>query len=215
MIEDVKTKRQLYYLANKEKIIAKRMERYYANKETELQKMKEYKTCNPEKIRSLNKRYREENRDKCLETSRVYRETNGDKKREGQRLHYQRNRQQVLEANKQWKLRNPDKKAAANAKRRAAKKNACVSWADEEKIISFYTCAQHLTKTTGVVHDVDHIVPLINDIVCGLHNEFNLDVLTKSQNSSKGNRVWPDMPDTSDLELIEMVNEFKKRNSET
>ena len=41
---------------------------------------------------------------------------------------------------------------------------------------------------------VDHIVPLKSKIVCGLHCSANLQVIPAIINSSKGNRVWPDMP---------------------
>lgn len=49
-------------------------------------------------------------------------------------------------------------------------------------------------SSTGIEWQVDHIVPLQSEFVCGLHNEFNLRVISQSENSSKKNRYWPDMP---------------------
>lgn len=54
--------------------------------------------------------------------------------------------------------------------------------------------AQLRMAATGVEWEVDHIVPLQSKLVCGLHNEFNLAVITKSENLTKRNYYWPDMP---------------------
>lgn len=56
---------------------------------------------------------------------------------------------------------------------------------------------------------VDHIVPLQSDFVCGFHCHTNMQLITRSENSSKGNRYWPDMPNTKDPELLKLVEEFK------
>ena len=80
------------------------------------------------------------------------------------------------------------------AMRRAGKLEATPVWADGDAILGFYTLANTLSISTGVVHHVDHIVPLNSKLVCGLHCQFNLQVLTSLENLCKGNRDWPDKP---------------------
>ena len=76
----------------------------------------------------------------------------------------------------------------------AKKLNATPSWADLKAMEIIYERARDETQVTGVVMHVDHIVPLVSDIVCGLHVPWNLEVITGKANLSKGNRTWPDMP---------------------
>lgn len=70
------------------------------------------------------------------------------------------------------------------AKRKAQKLNATPPWANLEKIREIY-------KSCPKNQQVDHIIPLINDMVCGLHVESNLQYLTKPENLSKSNKFIP------------------------
>ncbi|XYI33445.1 hypothetical protein MNJPNG_14965 [Cupriavidus oxalaticus] len=81
-----------------------------------------------------------------------------------------------------------------NARRRRGQTIAMPCWADIDRIRDVYARSHDCTLRTGVRHHVDHIVPLFNPLVCGLHVEWNLQILTAAENIRKHNRTWPDMP---------------------
>lgn len=78
-------------------------------------------------------------------------------------------------------------------KRRASKLNATPAWANYKYIEMFYKLAKEEEKDLGIKIHVDHIVPLKSKYVCGLHNEFNLQLLPAKENAKKLNLWWPDM----------------------
>lgn len=76
--------------------------------------------------------------------------------------------------------------------RRWAERRATPLWADPKAIRNVYRAAEELTLETGVTHSADHLVPLCNPYVCGLHVQDNLCVLPLADNVKKSNRHWPD-----------------------
>lgn len=71
--------------------------------------------------------------------------------------------------------------------------HATPKWADMTKVRAIYAeCKRR--RAAGENVQVDHKVPLFYKLVCGLHNEFNLEILTAAENSEKSNNWWPDMP---------------------
>lgn len=52
-----------------------------------------------------------------------------------------------------------------------------------------YALSKLRKEATGVPFEVDHIVPLKGKNVCGFHSWNNIQVIPKSQNRSKGNRM--------------------------
>jgi hypothetical protein len=95
--------------------------------------------------------------------------------------YYEANKEYVRAQQKEYYLNNKSLFIAYRAKRRAAKLQATPKWANLVTIKEIY-------QTCPSGYHVDHIVPLQNEIVCGLHCEFNLQHLPASENLSKGNR---------------------------
>lgn len=76
---------------------------------------------------------------------------------------------------------------------RAQTRRATPPWADLSAIRTVYAQARYLTKKTGELHVVDHIVPKIGGTVCGLHVVWNLRAIPWRENAIKGAAWWPDM----------------------
>lgn len=76
--------------------------------------------------------------------------------------------------------------------RRRAELRATPAWADRTATRELFKQAERLTRETGVMHSVDHLVPLQNPLVCGLHWHANMEVMPLAANMAKGNRTWPD-----------------------
>jgi len=91
------------------------------------------------------------------------------------------NQDYIKEYHKRYRLLNRNKIQAHNALRRARKLQATPKWINLKEIEEFY-----LNRADGM--HVDHIIPLKNDKVCGLHVLWNLQYLTPSENSAKKNK---------------------------
>lgn len=101
-----------------------------------------------------------------------------------------------------WRLENPDKVKKQQsdryrnnplkgkieaAVRRKRSKQAMPKWANKRYMKLFYQIAQEESEKLGYKITIDHIIPLKHPLVCGLHNEFNLQFLSFSENSRKRN----------------------------
>lgn len=148
--------------------------------EEQAQRMREWRAANPEKVEADKKKRREASARRktkrpapitALETA-IYQ------------------RQYAKHASNNF----PEKKTAARAKRRASELRATPEWADRKAMQAVYEEAAFRKEIVGGEWHVDHIVPLRSKLVCGLHNQFNLQVLPGEENLAKSNKFWPDMP---------------------
>jgi hypothetical protein len=102
------------------------------------------------------------------------------------------NKQQINNRNKQYNKENKDKINNNTAKYRASKVNATPNWLTKEQnneIQNKYTESKKLTEQTGILHHVDHIIPLQGENISGLHVPWNLQVVTAKENLQKGNKL--------------------------
>lgn len=138
-----------------------------------------------EEILAQKRIYMQNNRNKINESQNTRRLLNNEMYKERDRAYYQSN----LEHHRSRKLNN-------TAKRRSKKLDAVAPWmtpTEEAKIRSLYKMSRKISESTGVEHHVDHIIPLVSDVVCGLHTIHNLRIVTKLDNLRKGNKVIEDI----------------------
>jgi len=145
-----------------------------------------------EKQREYNAAYRAKNKEKISERAKIW---------------AQQNPESIRRSKEKWKKSNPEKHRLSakesylrnypahrenyikNAKRRSALlKQATPKWANKRKMYLMGLLAKSLELS------LDHIVPINSPIVCGLHCEANLQIITLRENIQKYNTTWPDMP---------------------
>ena len=100
--------------------------------------------------------------------------------------------QEVRQYKDRHKEKNPELYKALTSVRKRRHRNATPPWVTKEQklqIRQMYLQAQKLTKMTGERYVVDHIIPLLNDSVCGLHVPWNLRVMTQEENLKKSNKL--------------------------
>lgn len=91
-----------------------------------------------------------------------------------------------------YKDRNKDVYNALNSFRKRRHREATPKWLtyqQKQNIKALYMQAITMSNITGERYVVDHIVPLINDAVCGLHVPWNLRVITQEENLIKSNKM--------------------------
>lgn len=156
--------------------------------------------------KSINAAAYDKNRAARLMYMQAYREKNKDFICEMKRADYKENKQrwETAEAKaraRQWRQDNRERLNAmerrrfatderyrhANRLKAAARRAAVVKWADEKEIGKIYQEAARKSVESGIAHVVDHVIPIKHRLVCGLHVETNLRVVTEHENAVKKN----------------------------
>lgn len=210
---EAKKKKRLENPEYAEKVRQQRAKGHARNREHRNKASREQYAKNREERCAAQRQYHEENK----EARKAYNKSARAMSRETARRYREKNWDHVWAVNKAWRLKNKDKLSKNGSRRRAAQLRAIPSWADDEwesfLVEEMYHLAKVRKESTGMKYHVDHIVPLQSDLVCGLHCSANMQLLLASENISKSNRYWPDMPLQSD-ELLAMIAAFKQSQGE-
>jgi hypothetical protein len=178
--------------------------RYAADPEKHAAVRQAWALANPESVKTSRKksapkqkiaadRWNSENREARAAICKRYKDKNPDK---------------TAAWLKAWKARNPDRAreyrqeraphyAALATKRRAACLNATPAWHETDAVEWLYLDS----ATRPEASHVDHVIPLQNDIVCGLHCLANLEVIGAVENISKSNSFDQDAESARQLEV--------------
>lgn len=111
-----------------------------------------------------------------------------DRQLEYSKKWYQENKNRRVKTKHKWEKENKHLRKAIKSRYRAQLLLALPNWLTDEQhdqIAEVYRKATELTKSTGVMHHVDHIVPLQGKNVCGLHVPWNLQVIPATENHRK------------------------------
>lgn len=166
----------------------------YACKKCKTKMGAEWANINRAHVNALSKAKRIRNIEKSREYSRNFMRRNLQKYAARRKIYRETNTEKIRTANRIYLKANREKYRAHWAKRHAMKLQAMPKWANSFFIGEAYSLSEMRTKMLGIKYTVDHTVPLIHPLVCGLHVEHNLRVIPASENYSKSNHYWPDMP---------------------
>ncbi len=138
---------------------------------------REFYNNNVDKCIERTKKWRGENKEHRAEYEKAYSAKNAERKKASQRERYKRNPLPLIQKVKE---------------RADAEKLATPIWANKDYISLWYKLAKIEQERTGMKIHVDHIIPLISDVVCGLHCEDNFQLLTAGDNIRKGRKFNSD-----------------------
>lgn len=138
---------------------------------------------NKEEVLKQSKKWAQSNKDKVNKKSQEWRDNNRDKFRASCKKSRERNKARIIKN---------------NLIRSRGLKYATPKWADINYMNDVYSNCQeanrlfHSLGLNSWKMQVDHIHPLKSDLVCGLHNQFNLQVISAKENLQKSNKFYPE-----------------------
>ncbi len=134
----------------------------------------------------------EKNRDSLNAYKRQYRASNFEAVQASEKKSKTKHRDKQLVYKKNYYQANSDKWLGYARFRLRSIRLATPPWVDLDALQAVYDESSRLSAETGVKHNVDHIIPITNELVCGLHVPWNLRVVEEMVNRVKANKFCID-----------------------
>jgi 5-methylcytosine-specific restriction endonuclease McrA len=149
--------------------------------------------ANSDHYKALGREWRIANAEHKKQQDREWRERNPDRKAANDRAWYEANKDRKIAYDAVWapayRAANLPRAATRAAKRRAMKFAAMPAWVNQAELKAVYDQCGKMRRETGLPYEVDHIVPLDSEVVCGLHVPWNLRIILGPENRAKSNRL--------------------------
>ena len=144
------------------------------------------KTCRTAQCNSLNKEYKQQwslaNKDKINANSVLWNREHKERRSLSSTKYRKANKSYYTEY------------SSLRSRKMLCAKIKSLTELDELCLVEIYD----LARRRGL--EVDHIIPITNKSICGLHVPWNLQLLTREQNASKGNKY-------SDMDVVAVIKE--------
>lgn len=106
--------------------------------------------------------------------------------------YYENHKKQISENKKRWVRKNWQREKVRRSVRRHRTRQATPKWLSleqKQQIFDIYMRTSKMRSESGEKYEVDHIIPILGETVCGLHVPWNLQSLTQTENRRKSNKL--------------------------
>jgi len=197
--EEEKIRKHEHYVNNKDQILHKQREYQLAHREEILAYKRDYYAQHKKRFSDYGKQYYLMFREQIKARNQIYRLAHPEQTKEMYRRYYIKMRDKYITKAKAWDLAHPEKRKqisreygsrnqpahnARTAFRRAKQLQATPPWLTSEHKQQIKELYQNCPQG----YHVDHIVPLNNPDVSGLHVPWNLQIIPAEDNLRKSNR---------------------------
>lgn len=156
-------------------------------KKCSLSRLQLYREKNSATMKDRYKRYYLSNKEQLLIMKRQHYQDNKEKYNKRSKEYYKNHKLQAQLYNKQYVSKNRGLINYLNNLRHKRIKQATPKWSNLKMIKEIYNQSVFIQQQTGIEHEVDHIIPISNRLVCGLHVPNNLRIITATENQKKTN----------------------------